>query len=338
MREDYAKWGKGVTENKALRQWVENQVGQGAEVTPLTGDASFRTYFRAKKEEKTWVVMWAPPAKEKTDIFVHLARTWKTQGLPVPAVWAWEQSQGFVLLSDFGDRLLFDCLHIETVDAFYQKAIELIFQIQLLPQEALPAFDAAHMRLELGYFKEWFLEKLLKIEIAPLEKALENFFDKIIQAILSQPQVVIHRDYHSRNLMVLENSQLGLLDFQDAMKGPIAYDLVSLIKDCYIDWPPEKIAQWIKLFCEYQALDPALVSQWVDWVGLQRHLKVLGIFARLNLRDAKTHYMQYLPRIMHYVLAMVARYPDLAEWETWFHQLLSRLPQSGEVTQCEPLF
>ncbi len=316
-----------------FKRWVGNQLNtQDFTLVPLKGDASFRSYYRATTATQTYIVMWAPPPKEQTQPFVNIARGWQQSGLQVPTVWAWEPQQGFVLLSDFGDVLLEEALSLETVDAYYHHAMQILLALQL--QTGLPAFNEAAIRLELSYFQEWFLAKFLKIEMSlEVMEILEPVFNHLFASFTGQPQVAVHRDFHCRNLMVLDTGTLGIIDFQDAVTGPITYDLVSLLKDCYIDWESAKVNHWVKIFYEMclqekriPPIDYAQFLQWFDWVGLQRHLKVLGIFARLHLRDNKPQYLQYLPRIMNYVLQVTQRYPEFYALHQWLQaQVVTRV-------------
>ncbi len=319
-----------------LKQWISATLGsQDYSFAPLPGDASFRTYFRVRHEDKNYIVMLAPPTKERTDAFVAIGKAWHQHGIQVPHILAWEQTQGFVLLSDFGDRLLLDILAEETADAFYHHAMQSIVQLQsaTVSGYALPPYNEAFVRLELGYFTEWFLEKFLGlIPQAEEAKILMDAFNRIVANFTSQPQVIVHRDYHSRNLMVLENETLGIIDFQDAMEGPITYDLVSLLKDCYITFGAYKVNHWVEQFYEMLIAhkriprgDFQLFLKWFDLVGLQRHIKVLGNFSRLKLRDNKPHYLIHLPRIMNYILEVTKKYPAFTDFHHYMQLKVSPL-------------
>jgi N-acetylmuramate 1-kinase len=324
----------------ALTTWIENKLkGEVFALSEIQGDASFRSYYRVRTDNTTYIAMVAPPEKERTDIFVHIARAWKTHGLSVPTIIEWDIEQGFVLLSDFGDVLLLDVLEPQNVDHFYSIAMKNITSLQSF-NGPLPSFDEAYVRRELGLFREWFVEKLLGLTITPpVDALLEKWNKELIHIITSQPQVAIHRDYHARNLMVLDTQALGIIDFQDAMVGPITYDAVSLLKDCYIRWPREKVCHWVENFRMMMkntaSVDPALFLQWFDGVGLQRHLKVLGIFSRLKIRDQKARYMQDVPRILHYILEVTGQYPSFKEYDDW---LRSAIPTSviEDEMQCVP--
>lgn len=308
-----------------LKQWVGTQLeAHDFLFSPLQGDASFRTYYRVQHENHSYIAMLAPPAKERTDAFVAIAKAWKRYDLQVPEVLAWHQQQGFVLLSDFGDTLLLDKLSEESVNEFYLHAMQNICALQstTITDFAIPPYNEDYVRLELSFFQDWFLAKLLGFEITEEIKQLyEETTQHVVSYFIHQPQVVVHRDFHSRNLMVLQNGTLGLIDFQDAMTGPITYDLVSLLKDCYITWPKQDIHRWVEFFFgllkkekKIPAIDFQHFLKWFDWVGLQRHLKVLGIFSRLKLRDNKSQYLQHMPRIMNYVLEVTGSYPELSNF------------------------
>ncbi len=311
-----------------LREWIGQQLGTSAyQFNPLPGDASFRTYFRVRLGEKSYIVMLAPPAKERTYEFVNIAKMWHQEGLLVPQVLAWEKEKGFVLLSDFGDVLLLDRLNEQSVNGFYQDALSAIVHLQGIdPQLAnLPPYNAEYANVELNHFQEWFVLKLLGLTNSAQENALwQSLCKQILDNFCMQPQVTVHRDFHSRNLMVLPNQSLGIIDFQDAMVGPITYDAVSLLKDCYITWPSADIHRWVATFYEQlknQGKIPGTslkeFTQWFDWVGLQRHIKVLGIFSRLKLRDNKSHYLMHLPRIMRYVLDVTRQYDVFAPFNQY---------------------
>lgn len=315
-----------------FKQWIGEQLRrEDFNIQPLRNDASFRSYYRVKDRDFSYVVMEAPPEKEKTDLFVQIANSWRVRKLPVPCVYAWEKQKGYVLLSDFGDTLLLDVLNEENVDQYYTQAIALILRLQSRAPKNLPLFDEAYIRYELSLFKDWFCEKLLGLTLN--DEALnliESVNRQLVENCLAQPQSVIHRDYHSRNLMIVnESTDFGLIDFQDAMIGPLTYDLVSILKDCYVQWPPEKIQAWARLYYEegkkmhFESVDFATFLKWFDLTGLQRHLKVLGIFSRLKLRDNKPQYIQDIPRILQYVFDVTSRYPEFSTFHHWLQEKVS---------------
>lgn len=306
------------TRESALNDWLKTLFNDiPFTVTPLAGDASFRRYFRLVSEGKTRVIMDAPPTKETLAPFINIAEVLAKQGIHTPMVFAVDYVQGFALLEDLGDALLLGALTSENADTLYQSAIKTLVQIQStsVTNPLLPHFDKPFMLNEICLFREWFLSAYLNMTLdAEDELLLKNTFDWLTNQIADQPQVFIHRDYHSRNLIVTDHA-LGVIDFQDAMLGPYTYDLVSLLKDCYIQWPQEKITQW--LVCFYDALPSAKhismaeFTRAFDLCGLQRHLKVLGIFCRLYLRDNKPAYLRDLPLTFNYVMACLEGYEEL---------------------------
>lgn len=300
-----------------LKSWINHLLGNiPYTLTPLAGDASFRRYFRLQYENTRRILMDAPPDRENIIPFVDIATRLCQTGIAAPRIHAMDEQAGFLLLDDFGDAVLLPALNPETVSDFYQSALDTLITMQQCPTDNLPAFDKKHMLQETALFKAWFLEQYLHLELTPAEKTMiQETIDHLLTTIEAQPQVFIHRDYHSRNLMVLPDKKLGVLDFQDAMRGPATYDLVSLLKDCYIAWPREKVLDWAFTFhaaCPAFADYPAekFVKDF-DYCGLQRHLKVLGIFCRLYLRDHKAGYLLDLPRVLQYTLDATALYEPL---------------------------
>ncbi|HBI21448.1 MAG TPA: phosphotransferase [Legionella sp.] len=303
------------TRETALNEWLKALLGKTAfTITPLAGDASFRRYFRLHTDGLTRVIMDAPPDKEAIGPFVQMGRLLAEHGVHTPTIHTVDNKQGFVLLEDLGDALLLNVLSSKHADKYYTLAMKTLLDIQRIPA-AVPAFDTPFMLNELSLFREWFLEAYLGIELSTDETTLlTSTFDGLTTHISNQPQVLIHRDYHSRNLMVTGDT-LGVIDFQDAMNGPYTYDLVSLLKDCYIQWPREKIMQWTAYF--HQHLPPGnrntleAFNRGFDFCGLQRHLKVLGVFCRLYLRDNKPGYLGDLPLTFNYVMSCLETYDEL---------------------------
>ncbi len=306
------------TRTEQLNNWIKTIVPQNEEyqIATLAGDASFRRYFRLSSPSYQAVIMDAPPEKEPTEAFIRVGKLLAQNDVKTPKILATDQSQGFLLLEDFGDELLLNCLNDETVDFYYTEALKALLQIQTCPvSNEIPAFDIPYMKTETHLFKEWFLNRLLSITLSPEEEQLlEKTIDDLLDEINQQPKVFIHRDYHSRNLLVTDNG-LGIIDFQDAMTGPVSYDLVSLVKDCYVQWPREKVLRWIEWFwqnsplLQHYQLDEFIRA--VDLCGLQRHLKVAGIFSRLYLRDNKSAYLENLPLTLQYIRECAAIYEPL---------------------------
>lgn len=316
----------------ALKIWLEKTLSPSRfELMPLTGDASFRRYFRLHCDNMTRIVMDAPPATEALEPFLAVGNLLTNNGIRTPKIQALDKEQGFAILDDFGDLLLLNQLNPNNVDRLYLQAIDTLLLMNHSETSTLPEFDKQFILYELAIFKEWFLQAYLKIELSTDEELLlDETFDWLSSKLLQQPQVFIHRDYHSRNIMVLANNDLGIIDFQDAMHGPITYDLVSLLKDCYIQWPREKIESWLQYFYEKEKLIQQQYSlpdfiKAFDYCGLQRHLKVLGVFSRLFLRDNKPNYLKDLPLTLHYVMACLESDVELKPFYQ-FIQKKVRLP------------
>ncbi|WP_020407769.1 aminoglycoside phosphotransferase family protein [Hahella ganghwensis] len=326
------------------------------EISVLSDDASFRRYFRVQYGYQHYALMDAPPDKESCHPFLAIAKTWHQAGIPVPLVYAVDLEQGFMLLEDFGDTTFLARAGTDA-EKLYPQALEMLLAVHQapIPQDyPLPPFDESMCRFELGIFKEWFLEKLLGLSLSPEQsQCLNHTFDLLTENAQSQPQVVMHRDYHSRNLMVREDDSLGLIDFQGAVIGPIAYDVASLLKDCYICWPEEQVATWLNDYLDIlndyraqqgeQAYSKEAFQRWFDLIGMQRHIKVAGLFSRLSLRDNKHGYLQDIPLTLEYILSASRRYPELEAFRHWledelqpmFNQYLQSLNKS-EDSPCAP--
>lgn len=315
-----------------LTQWVqEQQPNKRVDVVPLVGDASFRRYYRATDGSDSWIVMDADPTKEKNEAYLSVGHAFAKGGVTVPVVFSSDKKRGFFLISDFGDTLLLDILKHDTANALYTCAFETLIKIQRV-KSTLPAFNTDIYNIELKLFDDWYLQRLIRINLPSKELAgLYTVYELLIQNGLSQPQICVHRDYHSRNLMQLSNGQLGVIDFQDAVIGPVGYDLTSLLRDSYVDWPAEQVERWISEYYD-RARDAKILHQvslsqftlWFDWIGIQRHLKNLGIFSRLNLRDGKPQYIQYMPRMLTYLIDVSSQYPEFGPLVS----LLQRIKES----------
>lgn len=302
-----------------LDHWLGEVLGEVCfKREPLAGDASFRRYYRVRTDNSAYVLMDAPPP-ENTLIFSELAKTLAEEGLSVPKIFASHASEGILLLSDLGDRLYLKTLNDQNANALYEDAFRA--SIQLHQSAALvPQFDLPFLQRQLQIFKDWYLQTHLKQDItSKTETILQRVLEMLQDVIESQPFVFLHLDYHSRNLMVLDQQNPGILDFQDAMRGPLTYDLVSLLQDCYITWPRHRVVQWVQQFQE-KAVDANMLSssvsqeaflRWFDFTGVQRHLKNLGIFSRLHYRDGKSHYLQDMARPRQYIREAMQRYPEL---------------------------
>ena len=315
-----------------LKTWLNDNSIHYQSIAPASADASFRRYFRITDENNSLIIMDAPPEKEDCSAFIHIAKLLSGFGLNVPKILLQDLEQGFLLLNDLGDTVFLSELNNNRVDEMYLAAMNSLLQLQKNETPDLPAYDETLLRNELNLFPDWYLEKQLNLKVSQEQKdILQQSFDILIKNALEQPQVCVHRDYHSRNLMVNKNNpdEPGIIDFQDAVIGAVTYDLVSLLKDCYIDWPREKVEAWVKYFhAEAEALgiidqvDFELFLRWFDLMGLQRHLKVAGIFSRLKHRDGKTGYLKDIPRTMAYVFDVLERYPEFKSLQKLLSDML----------------
>ncbi len=320
----------------ALMQFTRRILGtSGFTIAPASSDASFRRYFRVTSGGESWIAMDAPPNKEPLAPFVRVAQRFGALGLHVPKVLACDLDTGLALLTDLGHTPYLDKLDDATADRLYGDALGALVVLQggtFSDPDFLPPYDEALLRREMELFPEWYLRGYLGHTITGGERRLlDHAFDDLSANALHQPQVWVHRDYHSRNLLVNTLHNPGILDFQDAVRGPITYDLVSLLKDCYVAWPRERVVDWVKGYCQlaresglHQCDDEAVFLEWFDRMGIQRHLKVAGIFARLHLRDGKSAYLGDLPLTMRYLRETTALYPDLHD----LHGFLCALPES----------
>ncbi len=305
-----------------LTQWLEGLPGlKGIPLIPATGDASFRRYFRLSSEQGSYIAMDAPPEREDSGRFVRLARALGALGLHVPEVLAEDINRGFLLLEDLGPRSYLEDLGPENADRLYGDALAALLVMQACgPQEGLPDYDRPVLLREMEIFREWLLGAHLGLELSLAESALlDQAFGLLADNALEQPRVCVHRDYHSRNLLVSRPPSPGILDFQDAVVGPVTYDLVSLLRDCYLAWPEERVWDWAKGYLQLAIQSGVLregdaerFPRWFDLMGMQRHLKASGIFARLLRREGKPGYLQDIPRTLGYVVEVARRYPELS--------------------------
>lgn len=346
----------------ALTAWLSDVLRKAAgetsrsvnfQIAPASADASFRRYYRVTgiagcfdstgdsagdsagdSTGDSLVVMDAPPDKEDSHPFVAISSLLADAGLNVPRVFAKDFEQGFLLLSDLGTQSYLDVLNENTAEALYEDALDALLLMQREVSQntaALPAYDETLLLNEMTLFRDWYCLQYREFSFSDSQQVeLEQVFQQLSASALSQPQVFVHRDYHSRNLMVTTEHNPGILDFQDAVLGPVTYDLVSLLRDCYIDWPRERVEQWALGYL-HRAADADLTTpesdatylRWFDWMGVQRHLKATGIFTRLHLRDNKPGYLNDIPRTLNYVRDISARYPELES----LHALLADLAE-----------
>ncbi len=307
-----------------LLEWLDGVLPTPpARIAPASSDASFRRYFRVWYDGQTRIVMDAPPDKEDCRPFVAIGQAMRGLGLNVPEVLAGDLDRGLLLLTDLGNRQYLAELGERSAPRLYGDALDALARLQVGGDPGsplLPPYDSALLHREMELFREWFLGRQLGFDLDENEhRALDHAFALLADNALEQPRVWVHRDYHSRNLMVTDPGNPGVLDFQDAVVGAVTYDLVSLLRDCYVAWPRERVESWALAHrARLRALgmsgldDAAQFLRWFDLMGVQRHLKAIGIFARLNLRDGKPGYLRDIPRTLGYVLAVAERYPDLA--------------------------
>jgi aminoglycoside/choline kinase family phosphotransferase len=315
---------------QGLEQWLASLPGAPIRrVTPASVDASFRRYFRVHRDTGTQIAMDAPPDREGLETYLQVAGLLAETGLHVPQVLAVDAKQGYALIGDLGNLQYLEALNKGAdPEPLYSDAIDALLQLQATgTREAggLPRYDETMLRREMELFPEWFIGRHLGLQTdAGDRRAIESAFDWLCGQALAQPVVLVHRDYHSRNLMVCAERNPGILDFQDAVRGPIAYDLVSLLKDCYVVWPQAQLLRWLDRYRAGAArlgLDAGESREeflrWFDHVGLQRHIKVLGIFARLWYRDGKPGFLGDLPRVLDYTLAVTGAAPALAAFDDY---------------------
>ncbi len=315
-----------------LKVWLDKQLAtlfaeQGwgavppATLTAASSDASFRRYFRWEGDGKSFIVMDAPPPQENCKPFVDIAFLLAKSGINVPKIYAEDLERGFLLLNDLGNKTYLDVIDSENADDLFNDALQALLAFQQLPMVApLPSYDVALLRRELELFPEWYVKRELGIEFDAAQQVLwQQVSDLLIDSALAQPKVLVHRDYMPRNLMLSEPNP-GVLDFQDAVYGPVTYDVTCLFKDAFLSWPEKRVSGWLESYWQQAgALGIPVQPEFEDFLrasdlmGVQRHLKVIGIFARICHRDGKPRYLGDVPRFFAYIEAVIARRPELAE-------------------------
>ncbi|RON76840.1 aminoglycoside phosphotransferase family protein [Pseudomonas fluorescens] len=323
-----------------LKVWLDEQLAilfadQGwgpvppATLTAASSDASFRRYFRWEGEGRSFVVMDAPPPQENCKPFVDIAFLLAKSGINVPKIYAEDLERGFLLLNDLGNQTYLDVIDGENADALFGDALQALLAFQQLPMVApLPSYDVALLRRELELFPEWYVKRELGVEFdSTQQQQWQQVSDLLIDSALAQPKVLVHRDYMPRNLMLSEPNP-GVLDFQDAVYGPVTYDVTCLFKDAFLSWPEERVRGWLQSYWQQaSALNIPVQPDFEDFLrasdlmGVQRHLKVIGIFARICHRDGKPRYLADVPRFFSYIEAVIARRPELAGLQVLFTSL-----------------
>ncbi len=326
----------------SLQKWVQEQLlrlhetpDADAELSIVSGDASFRRYFRTRFRNQNYIAVDAPPEYEDSETFVQVDKLFAEAGANVPEVFATDFKQGFMLLQDFGDDILLNNLEqaqlskdAKSSDAYYRNAIDALVSFQQHgDKNRLGPYDRQELHREMSLFEEWFCGALLNMKLNSDEKQLiADTLAFLEDSALSQHTVVVHRDYHSRNLMIVAGeTSPGIIDFQDAVAGPYTYDLVSLLRDCYISWPQQQVVEWADYYlaqAQAAGITKSVTRQQFfrdfDLMGLQRNLKVMGIFSRLSLRDNKSRYLADIPLVIHYFMESSSRYSELSPFREWF--------------------
>ena len=315
-----------------LQYWLADELGFGDyTIVPASSDASFRRYFRVTSGKTSQIVMDAPPDKEDCGPFISIATALADLGLNVPLILEADVKRGFLLMSDLGSVDYLQALNTQNVERLYGDAMHALQLLQTAPVKdaGIPNYDRDLLLREMALFRDWYLARHLQLAMSEaLSEVLEQCFAFLAEEALGQSRAWVHRDYHSRNLMVTEMSNPGILDFQDAVIGPLTYDLVSLLRDCYVRWPQERVMGWVRDYLAISqangmlsGIDPQQFQRWFDLMGVQRHLKAVGIFARLNHRDSKPGYLPDIPRTLGYVLEVSARYSELGPLRTLLEEL-----------------
>ncbi len=310
-----------------------------------SSDASFRRYFRINLREpaaseasslhsqKSLIIMDAPPEHEDCTAFISIAKSFKGIGLNVPVVLAENLAEGFLLLTDLGSQTYLSVLNDQNADGLYRDALSALVTLQTKDAQladTLPDYSRELITSEMSLFDDWLGKEFLGVSMDNLQtSAWKDLQASLKQSIVRQPKTVVHRDYHSRNLMFLEQGNPGILDFQDAVKGPLTYDAVSLLRDCYITWPAERIEEWQReYFLMLTQKGQLTKDEWqgfqqsMDLMGIQRHLKAAGIFARLSIRDGKTNYIDDIPATLMHILNVAVHYPEMKFLVDWIENVL----------------
>jgi aminoglycoside/choline kinase family phosphotransferase len=310
-----------------VTDWVTRELRLSpTRIEPASSDASFRRYFRVFTDFGTHIVMDAPPGREDVRPYLNITVMLETTGVHVPRVYEWDTERGLLLLEDLGTRQYLPALQSGgNADELYRDALQSLADFQVRGRESafeLPPYDREVLVREMALMPEWFCGRHLQLELTRAQgELITAAFEFLVAEALAQPQVFVHRDYHSRNLMITRERNPGIIDFQDALRGPVGYDPASLLKDCYISWPRARLEAWVR---DYRLMmhkrgslsagaNDAQMLRWIDVIGVQRHLKVLGIFARLWYRDGKSGYLNDLPLTLQYVVDACARFPQLKE-------------------------
>ncbi len=318
------------TRDQKRTEWLHKQLSNVNNISPFPGDASFRCYFRILTPERSYLLMDAPPALEDSQSFVAIDKAYRTAGIQTPQIFAENLTDGFLLLEDFGHVVLNDVLSEQNAFEYYQHCYNILPAIQAcqqIPHWNLPVFVESLLQTELNNFVEWGIEKFAEIQLTTYEnQLLQNTFALLKDVSAEQPQVGVHRDFHSRNLMVLPDKSIGIIDFQDAVIGPLTYDLGSLLRDYYVKWPQELVYRCVydyyNRLVEKNVCSRDQFEYWFDVQGMQRHLKVIFIFARKYLRDNSTAYLKDMLRALEYIHVVCQKHSVL---KNFYHRIFLNL-------------
>lgn len=325
-----------------LIHWLNNQLEHATyTLETASADASFRRYFRVMQNGQTLIAMDAPPDKEDSQPFIDITERLRKKNLHAPEIIASDLAQGFILMEDLGDSPYLYSLDKDNVDDLYKAAMSALITMQGANRNGLPIYSRELLQQEMNLMQEWFLAKHLGITLnTSQQNTLNTVYTTLLDNISQHPIAFVHRDYHSRNLMITEENNPGIIDFQDAVQGSIAYDLVSLLRDCYIEWPTDQVYNWVDWFhtkaVKADLIQPEYTPEQFrydfDMMGLQRHIKVLGIFARLNHRDGKPGYLNDIPLTLHYVLSIAKRHKSTLPLVKLFDEInISKLISTTEA-------
>jgi aminoglycoside/choline kinase family phosphotransferase len=308
-----------------IKAFLETTPYRNYELTIASADASFRKYYRLTQGEKTFLLMDSSLEKESLKPFLDVTQRLTQAGVAVPKIYEQNLQLGYLIIEDFGNTHLLNLLNENNFKTLYKKAIDEIVKMQKADAEGLPLYDKAFLHFEMDLMQEWYLEKQLSRSLTQAQKELlKASLNTISDIVLTQPQgLFVHRDYHSRNIMLRKDSSLGIIDYQDAMSGALTYDLVSLLKDCYIAFDRESILELVLYFKEQISsnVSDKQFIKWFDFMGMQRHIKVLGIFSRLSLRDGKNNYLKDIPLTLAYILESAEMYDETREFAAMLREL-----------------
>ena len=310
----------------AAQRWAAQCLGlENVALIPVSGDASFRRYYRVQAGNRSVILMDAPPEQENSAAFIDIDRRLRKAGLHAPEILDFDLQLGFGLLEDLGDELYRAHVSSESVDRLFPGLFDLLRRMAVsVDASGLPPYDDNRLQTELDLFTDWYLGRHRERSLAAQEVlAWEQVCAELKRSAAKQPQVFVHRDFHSCNLLYLPGQAPGLIDFQDAVCGPLSYDFISLLWDRYVSWPRDRLEEWMETYRKLLDLDihPQEWRRWCDLMGLQRNLKVVGIFSRLHYRDGKTGYLEMIPRFYSYLLDVLARYPEFSEFKVLLEQI-----------------